>query len=91
MAAQVLAACDRGRDGRAPADLPSDERAIYDLVCRRLLAAWHSDHRYAVTTVITAIACDEARDRYTSQGTSIESMGWKGGRPSPRLALVSLV
>ncbi|WP_394822238.1 DNA topoisomerase 3 [Pendulispora albinea] len=63
--------------GRPSADLTADERAIYDLVCRRLLQAWHSDHLYAVTTVITAITCDDVRDRYTSQGTSVESMGWK--------------
>jgi len=31
----------------AAADLPHDERAIYDLVCRRLLSAWHGDHVFA--------------------------------------------
>ena len=61
----------------APADLPADERAIYDLVCRRLLAAWHEDHVFAVTTVVTAISWNGARDRYTSEGTSIEVVGWK--------------
>lgn len=35
--------------------LSDDERKIYDLVCRRLLSAWHADHRYSVTTVITEI------------------------------------
>ena len=34
---------------------PPDERKIYDLICRRLLSAWHDDHIWAVTTVITAI------------------------------------
>lgn len=70
---------------RPPADLTSDERAVYDLVCRRLLSAWHGDHVYAVTTVVTAITCEDAVDRYTSSGTSIESAGWKVldlGRPS---------
>src|SRR6202021_611916 len=38
-----------------PLELPPDERAIYDLVCRRLLAAWHDDHVFAVTTVMTAV------------------------------------
>ena len=32
-----------------------DEHKIYDLICRRLLAAWHDDHIWSVTTVITAI------------------------------------
>jgi DNA topoisomerase-3 len=60
-----------------PADLPPEERAIYDLVCRRLLSAWHADHVYAVTNVVTAIAWNDQKDRFTSSGTSIESVGWK--------------
>jgi DNA topoisomerase-3 len=71
-------------DTRPPADLTSDERAIYDLVCRRLLSAWHGDHVYGVTTVVTAIACDDTVDRYVSSGTSVEGAGWKVldlGRP----------
>ena len=39
----------------ANASLPPDERKIYDLICRRLLSAWHDDHIWSVTTVITAI------------------------------------
>ena len=35
--------------------LTQAEARIYDLVCRRLLAAWHPDHLYSTTTVITAI------------------------------------
>jgi DNA topoisomerase-3 len=62
---------------RASAGLTADERALYDLVCRRLLAAWHDDHVFAVTTVVTAVASSGAVDRYLSSGTSIESMGWK--------------
>ncbi len=61
----------------ARADLPSDERRIYDLVCRRLLSAWHDDHVYAVTTVITEITYNDLKDRYTSAGTSVENEGWK--------------
>jgi DNA topoisomerase-3 len=62
----------------------SDEAKIYDLVCRRLLAAWHKDHIWAVTTVITAISspaeekkADPLIDRYFSTGTAIEQDGWK--------------
>ncbi len=61
----------------APADLPPDERKIYDLVCRRLLAAWHGDHVYAVTTVMTEVTTEEHVDRYLSSGTSVEDPGWK--------------
>jgi DNA topoisomerase-3 len=69
-----------------PADLPADERAIYDLVCRRLLSAWHEDHVFAVTTVITTVTWNDARDRYTSEGTSVEVVGWKVLDLEPRRA-----
>jgi DNA topoisomerase-3 len=62
----------------------SPEAKIYDLICRRLLSAWHKDHVWAVTTVITAIgtaAGKETReaivDRYLSSGTMVEQEGWK--------------
>ncbi len=62
----------------------SDEAKIYDLVCRRLLAAWHKDHIWAVTTVITAInspgegeQAETHVDRFFSSGTAIEQDGWK--------------
>ncbi len=54
-----------------------DERKIYDLVCRRLLAAWHDDHISSVTTVITAIANGAIVDRYHTSGTAIQQVGWK--------------
>ena len=70
------------------AALTTDERKIYDLICRRLLMAWHDDHIWAVTTLITAIhtpppgkgkAANEAIliDRYHSSGTAVEQVGWK--------------
>ena len=66
----------------------SDEAKIYDLVCRRLLAAWHKDHVWSVTTVITTIVCPSEKepqeenaaplvDRYISSGASVEQEGWK--------------
>jgi DNA topoisomerase III len=61
---------------RATADLSSDERRIYDLVCRRLLSAWHEDHVYAVTKVVTRVT-STAVDRFASSGTSVERLGWK--------------
>jgi DNA topoisomerase-3 len=64
-------------DTKPPDDLTAEERAIYDLVCRRLLQVWHADHVYAVTNVVTAVAWNDQKDRYASQGTSIESQGWK--------------
>lgn len=59
------------------ADLSTEERRIYDLVCRRLLSAWHEDHVWSVTTVITAIVNGELADRYHSSGKAIQQVGWK--------------
>ncbi|HYN21572.1 MAG TPA: DNA topoisomerase, partial [Thermoanaerobaculia bacterium] len=66
------------------ASLTSDEHRIYDLICRRLLSAWHEDHVWSVTTVITKISTpprsgvgDPFLDRYHSTGTTIEKVGWK--------------
>src|SRR5271157_840054 len=61
--------------------LPPDERKIYDLICRRLLSAWHGDHVWSVTTVITAIRnpgpAGEIVDRYHTSGSAVEQVGWK--------------
>jgi DNA topoisomerase-3 len=64
--------------------LAPDEQRIYDLVCRRLLSAWHDEHVWSVTTVITKISTpprsgvgDPLLDRYHSIGTQVEKPGWK--------------
>jgi DNA topoisomerase-3 len=77
----------------------TEQLKIYDLVCRRLLAAWHPDFIEAITTIETQIVNEAAGesiiDRYLSRGSSIEQDGWKlldikspgvgqGGRGSPR-------
>src|ERR1035437_5868999 len=59
------------------ASLSSEEREIYDLVCRRLLSAWHDDHIWSVTTVITAIRNGDVVDRYHISGTAVQQAGWK--------------
>jgi DNA topoisomerase III len=59
------------------ADLSPDEKKIYDLICRRLLSAWHEDHVWSVTTVITAITNAEIIDRFHSSGKMIQQVGWK--------------
>ena len=62
----------------ARASLTGDEAKIYDLICRRLLAAWHADHVYASTTVTTTItAQDGLVDHYESRGTAVQQPGWK--------------
>src|SRR6185369_7908805 len=54
-----------------------DEKKIYDLVCRRLLAAWHDDHISSVTTIITAITNPGVTDRFHTSGTAVIQTGWK--------------
>ena len=57
--------------------LSADESKIYDLICRRLLGAWHDDYIWSVTTVITRIAHSDIVDRYHTSGTTVEQAGWK--------------
>ncbi|MDZ4798773.1 MAG: DNA topoisomerase 3 [Bryobacteraceae bacterium] len=59
------------------AGLDDDERRLYDLICRRLLSAWHDDYIWNVTTVITLVTSPEAQDRFHSSGTAIVQLGWK--------------
>jgi len=59
------------------ASLSPDERKLYDLICRRLLSAWHQDHVWSVTTVITAIRNQAIVDRYHTSGSAVQEMGWK--------------
>ncbi len=65
------------------ADLSSDEGKVYDLICRRLLTAWHEDHIWSVTTVITAIVNGPLIDRYHSSGRMTQQVGWKVLDPQP--------
>ena len=81
------------------ASLPPDEGKVFDLICRRLLAAWHDDYIWSVTTVITLVRSGveqdklkhvpPTEDRFHSSGTAIQQEGWKvldigGGRKRER-------
>ena len=57
--------------------MSGDERRIYDLICRRLLSAWHDDHIWSVTTVISAIRNGGVIDRYHTSGSLVQQAGWK--------------
>ena len=57
----------------ATVKLTKDEQELFDLVCRRLLMAWHDDHRWAVTNVVTVVE----RDTFHSQGKLVTQDGWK--------------
>jgi DNA topoisomerase-3 len=66
--------------------LSLSERRLYDLVCRRLLMAWHDEHVFSVTTVITRVrgpVADPAVDHYHSSGTALDVVGWKVLEPEP--------
>ncbi len=63
--------------GPEKAKLSGEERRIYDLVCRRLLSAWHDDYVWSVTTIITSIRNGEVVDRYHTSGTTVQQVGWK--------------
>jgi DNA topoisomerase-3 len=70
---------------QAPRELApgSAEARIYDLVCRRLLMAWHTELVEAVTRLVTEVLTHSARDLYATQGTSVESPGWNVLDPRP--------
>ncbi len=69
--------------------LSTDEQKIYDLICRRLLMAWHDDYIFSTTTVITVVTSQPGDqptnvvDRYHSTGTVVEQRGWKVLEPVP--------
>ena len=64
-----------------PARLPSgsDEAKLYDLVVRRLLSAYQSDYRWAVTRLRLEVAGQQQGepylDRYLSSGTTVLDEG----------------
>jgi DNA topoisomerase-3 len=71
----------------------SAEARLYDLVCRRVLMAWHADLIEALTTVVTAIeaSADDAPDFFLSRGTARAAAGWtvlelRATRPQPSAA-----
>ncbi|MBL8912645.1 MAG: DNA topoisomerase 3 [Archangium sp.] len=64
--------------GKSPGSLNGDEQRVYELVCRRLLQAWHDDFVWAATEVITDVhSPGETVDGFRSHGTAIEKKGWK--------------
>ena len=58
------------------ASLEADERKIFDLICRRLLSAWHDDYVWLTTTVVTLVR-SSVEDRFRSTGTAVRQTGWK--------------
>jgi DNA topoisomerase-3 len=69
------------------ARLAADEQRVYDLVCRRLLAAWHEDHGFSTTTALTRVESqvqgESFADHFRSQGTRVDRPGWRVLDPQP--------
>ena len=57
--------------------LDTDEQRLYDLVCRRLLSAWHEDELSETTTVLTAVHSEDEVDRFRSRGNRVLREGWR--------------
>ncbi|MGC4077782.1 MAG: DNA topoisomerase [Rubrivivax sp.] len=68
-----------GRFARLPPS--SDEAKLYDLICRRLLAAWQKDHVWATTTVRIEVRTQDASDvivdRYLATGQMVLEEGYR--------------
>ncbi|GER68074.1 DNA topoisomerase [Weizmannia acidilactici] len=57
-----------------PENLPNDERKIYDMIVRRLIAAHYGNAVYHYTTVKTLV---DGRAEFISKGTQMEKEGWR--------------
>lgn len=60
-----------------PADLPERERAVYDLICRRCLAALLPAGQDERTTVWT----EAGGQRFRTAGTAVVEAGWRAALP----------
>ncbi len=58
----------------APEKLSDDERKVYDLVVRRLIAAHHQAAVIDYTTVTTLV---DGRARFVSKGRQVVEEGWR--------------
>jgi len=56
-----------------PSKFTADERALFDLVARRFIAAFYPAYEYDLTTVIT----QAEGHSFKSQGRVIKELGWK--------------
>lgn len=61
----------------------SAEARIYDLVCRRLLMAWHDDRVEVVTRLLTEVPSSRTGEAhlFATQATAITFQGWSALEP----------
>lgn len=55
--------------------------SLYDLICRRLLAAWQPAYVEAVTAVALEVSTEHHRDRYATTGVDVVALGWRTLEP----------
>lgn len=53
--------------------LPPDEKRLFDLVAKRLLAAFHPVHTYDALQIVTAVG----EHNFRTTGRAVTQMGWK--------------
>ncbi len=56
-----------------PETFTPDEQALYDLVARRLLAAFHPDYVYDATTIVT----ESEGETFRTRGRTVVDAGWR--------------
>ncbi len=68
-----------------PPSLPEEQAKIYDLIARRLLAAWFPDRIEAKTEVVTTVGKVRGQDGETfkSYGNVLKDPGWSRVDPPP--------
>ena len=57
--------------------LTADEAKLYDLVARRLAAAFYPNYEYDALRAVTAVCTEGAEDRFLSTGKAVTQEGWK--------------
>ncbi len=73
----------RIRDGVL--DLPQDQARIYDLIARRLLAAWYPDRIEQKSTIITVVYVDpQTLEHFRTRGTVVVDLGWSKVDAAPK-------
>lgn len=65
-------------------DLPNDQARLYDLVAKRLLAAWYPDRIEAKTTLVTRVDTANGAELFKTTGAVLKDAGWTVVDPPPQ-------
>ena len=64
-----------------PDSFSEDERQLYDMIARRMLAAFYPWCEYDATKVITEVAANDKRHRFRTNGRVVLINGWRDVAP----------